>query len=175
MLTPPLGLGAASLASVEPGLLCPLLSFCMPVGSDSSSLRSPRWRTACRPPSGKTPNCPCIDARIYKAHPTRGWRTWWSRAHSSRVYHTSYPVPVRRPARLDWASSRRHLAMNALALLLAFGSAGYLARGLPPREFCAMPGTHAGPEPRGLPRRLQALVRRAVCLDAVALFTAAGT
>jgi hypothetical protein len=61
--------------------------------------------------------------RMYQAHPTRGWRTLWSRAHSSRVYHTSYPVPVRRPARLDWASSRRHLARHALALLLAFGSA----------------------------------------------------
>src|SRR4030095_2227845 len=61
--------------------------------------------------------------RMYQAHPTRGWRTLWSRAHSSRVYHTSYPVPVRRPARLDCAYSRRHRARHALAVLLAFGSA----------------------------------------------------
>jgi hypothetical protein len=31
---------------------------------------------------------------------------------------------------------------DALALLLAFGSSLYLASGLAPDEFCAMPGTH---------------------------------
>jgi len=69
--------------------------------------------------------------RIYNAHPgadggLRGHvpaRPGWS--------HTSYPDPVRRPARLDWASSRPHRSAeltpkprgDALALLLAFGSA----------------------------------------------------
>ena len=51
--------------------------------------------------------------------------------------HTSSPVPVRRPARVDWASSRPHLTVDALALLLAFGSAHtwhedlHLARSVP--------------------------------------------
>jgi hypothetical protein len=84
----------------------------------------------------KTQNCRCVDAGFIK-HTPRAWRTSRSRARSSRVYHTSYPVPVRRPARVDWASSRPHLAVDALALLLAFGSAitwhedFHLARSVP--------------------------------------------
>ena len=70
---------------------------------------------------GKPQNVPRVDAGLI-THIPCGWRTSQSRARSSRVYHTSYPVPVRRPARLDWASSRPHLAVDALALLLAFGS-----------------------------------------------------
>jgi hypothetical protein len=60
-----------------------------------------------------------------------------SRACSSRVDHHSYSVPGRRPARVDWASSRPPLAAGALALLLAFGSANpwhedwHLARSVP--------------------------------------------
>ena len=87
------------------------------------------------PRSGRRPGEPHADLpgedpelsgprrRISQAHPRRGWRTLWSRAHASRVYHPSSPVPVRRPAPLDGASSRRPRAMNALALLRAFGSA----------------------------------------------------
>jgi hypothetical protein len=37
-----------------------------------------------------------------------------SRAHWPRLRHTSYPVPVRRPAALDWTSSRPQLAMTPL-------------------------------------------------------------
>jgi hypothetical protein len=55
--------------------------------------------------------------QIYKAHP-RGWRTSLSRASSFRVYHTSHLVPVRRPACLDWASSRPHLTMTPLPFSL---------------------------------------------------------
>jgi len=55
--------------------------------------------------------------QIYKAHP-RGWRTLLSRASSSRVYHTSYLVSVRRPACLDWASFRPHLTMTPLPFSL---------------------------------------------------------
>jgi len=51
---------------------------------------------------------------LHKARPYCGWRASWSRAHSPRTYHTSYPVPVRRPALLDWASSRPHLTMTPL-------------------------------------------------------------
>ena len=85
---------------------------------------------------GTTQNVPRVDAGFIK-HTPCGWRTSRSRARSSRVCHTSYPVPVRRPARLDWASSRPHLTVDALALLLAFGSAHtwhedlHLARSVP--------------------------------------------
>jgi len=37
------------------------------------------------------------------------------------MYHTSDPVPVRRPALLDWTSSRPHLTMTPLPFLLASG------------------------------------------------------
>ena len=55
--------------------------------------------------------------QIYKTHP-RGWRTSLSRASSFRVCHTSYLVPVRRPACLDWASFRPHLTMTPLPFSL---------------------------------------------------------
>ena len=78
--------------------------------------------------------------RIYKAHPDCRWRTLRSRAHSSRVYHTSDPVPVCRPALLDCRRSRtlsggltpdpasqrrppRQARDLRLALLLTLGSA----------------------------------------------------
>jgi hypothetical protein len=112
---------------------------------------------------GTTQNVPRIDAGLIK-HTPCGWRTLRSRARASRVHHTSSPVPVRRPARLDWASSRPHLAVGALALLLAFGSANtwredlHLARSVPCLAHTARP------EPRGSPRRLQAVVRLGIAL-----------
>ena len=108
---------------------------CRPWGASralpASSLLCPRLTSADRseriaPPSvpfdldnrqisqGKTPSCPRVDAGFIKytqcadgglrGHvPTRpGWS------------HPSSPVPVRRPARVDGASSRRHLAMTPL-------------------------------------------------------------
>ena len=71
---------------------------------------------------GKTQNVPRVDAGFIKYTPC-GWRTSRSRARSSRVHHTSYPVPVRRPARVAWASSSPHVVVGALALLLACGAA----------------------------------------------------
>jgi hypothetical protein len=68
------------------------------------------------------PTVPRVDAGLITYTPCGG-RSSPSRARSSRVDHTSDPVPVRRPARVDWASSRPHLAVDARALLLAFGSA----------------------------------------------------
>ena len=41
-----------------------------------------------------------------------------SRASSSRVYHTSYPVLVHRPALSDWPSSRPRLTTTPLAFSL---------------------------------------------------------
>jgi hypothetical protein len=85
--------------------------------------------------------------RIYKAHPICRWRTSWSRAHSSRMYHTSDPVSAfvlkystmaDRPVRLCRRSltgegvSPRIFGFgflqtpphdDTLALLLTFGSA----------------------------------------------------
>ena len=63
---------------------------------------------------GKTQNVPRVDAEFIKHTPTGRWRTSRSRARSSRVYHTSDPVRVPRPALLDWASFRPHLTMTPL-------------------------------------------------------------
>ena len=99
-------------------LLCPLLTS--PMRSESIALfpanspRTRRSRATWEISQGKTQNFVARKRRIYKAHPNRRWRTSWSRAHWSRVYHTSYPVPVRRPALLDWASSRPSLAAAPL-------------------------------------------------------------
>ena len=50
--------------------------------------------------------------RIDQARPTCGWRAWRSRARSPRLYHTSYPVRVPRPAPSFHASFRPHLAVT---------------------------------------------------------------
>jgi hypothetical protein len=50
--------------------------------------------------------------RIYQVRPDCGWRTSWWRAHSSRAYHTSYPVRVPRPAPSFHASFRPHLTVT---------------------------------------------------------------
>jgi len=63
---------------------------------------------------GKAQNVPRVDAEFIKHTPTGRWRTSRSRARSSRVYHTSDPVRVPRPALLDWASFRPHLTMTPL-------------------------------------------------------------
>jgi hypothetical protein len=63
---------------------------------------------------GKTQNVPRVDAEFIKHTPTGRWRTSRSRARSSRVYHTSDPVRIPRPALLDWASFRPHLTMTPL-------------------------------------------------------------
>jgi hypothetical protein len=62
---------------------------------------------------GRTQNVPCVDAGFIKYTPCE-WRTSPSRARSSRVHHTSYPVPVRRRARSDRASFRPCLATTPL-------------------------------------------------------------
>jgi hypothetical protein len=52
-------------------------------------------------------------------HPNRrGGGTLWSRAHSSRMHHASYPVFVHRPAVLDWASFRPRLTVTPLPFSL---------------------------------------------------------
>jgi hypothetical protein len=105
----------------------------------ANSPRTRRSRAAWEISQGKTQNLVARRRRIYKAHRGRRWRTSWSRSHWSRVYHTSYPVPVRRPALLDWGGTLPLVALAcgepyaslrlqtqprdcAIALLLAFGS-----------------------------------------------------
>jgi hypothetical protein len=113
----------------------PSADFCWPLSADLSGL-SPSLLDNQPISQGKTQHVPRVDAGFLQYTPG-GWGTSRSRARSSRVHHTSYPVPVRRPARVDWASSRPHLTVDALALLLAFGSANtwhedlHLARSVP--------------------------------------------
>jgi len=103
-------------------LLCPLLTSLMRSGlitlPSANSPRTRRSRATWEISQGKTQNFIARKRRIYKAHPNRRWRTSQSRARSSRVYHTSYPVPVRRPALSDWASSRPRLATTPLPFSL---------------------------------------------------------
>jgi len=91
-------------------------SATLPCGQGRISLPSASFSRTRRIP-GHTGDLRGIDTklsarkrRIYKARPICGWRASWSRAHSPRTYHTSYPVSVRRPALSDWASSRPRLA-----------------------------------------------------------------
>jgi len=91
------------LLSVSLLLLCLLLTSPMRSGSialpsalfPSHATSQGTWETS----QGNTQNFITRKRRIYKAHPNRGWRTLRSRARSSRVCHTSYPVPVRLPVR----------------------------------------------------------------------------
>jgi hypothetical protein len=78
------------------------------------------------------------------------------------------PRARRVPPRLARAGVAPRLGMGRPAALAARRRPGpvprlrlraHLARGLAPRSRGAMPGTHAGHEPRGSPRRLHALVR----------------
>jgi hypothetical protein len=94
---------------------------------------------------------------MYTARPNREWRASWSRAHSPRAYHTSSPVPVRRPARVDGASFRPRLAATPWPC-----SSPSAPRTPGTRTFTALVLCHArhtrGAEPRALARRLQPLV-----------------
>ena len=51
---------------------------------------------------------------MYKAQPACGGRALRLRARSPRLYHTSYPVRVPRPARSFHAAFRPHLAVTPL-------------------------------------------------------------
>ena len=105
-----------------PDLLCPLLTsprYSAPIAQRPASI----LRSTGEISRGKTRHFRCTRRRIYKMHPNRRWRASRSRARSPRMHHASYPVFVHRPAASDWASFRPRLADDALALLLAFGSA----------------------------------------------------
>ena len=122
-----------SLACVGPTR--PSADVCRPVRPDRSAL-SPLFPRLPADLPGSDPERSARRRRIDQAHPC-GWRTSRARARSPRLSHPSSPVPVRRLARVDWAVSRPPLAVDALALLLAFGSAMtwhedfHLARSVP--------------------------------------------
>jgi len=94
--------------------------------------------------------------------------------------HTSYPVPVRRPTLLDWASFRPHLTMTPLPFSLPLAPRKPGTRALTSLVLCHARHTHqlqrhATMRPRSsqiAPRRfhrvvacpLEALVRH-YCLD----------
>src|SRR2546430_4827759 len=90
----------------------PSADFCEVVRGDYSTLSPPRGHPADLPRSAVIPSV--HRRRIYKVRLSCGWRTLWSRAHSSQAYHTSYPVRVPRPAPSFHASFRPHLTVTPL-------------------------------------------------------------
>ena len=96
----------------------PFADFFLAVRADHSTLSQflphAESQGARKTSRGKTQNVPRVDAEFIKHTPTGRWRTSRSRARSSRVYHTSDPVRIPRPALLDWASFRPHLTMTPL-------------------------------------------------------------
>jgi hypothetical protein len=97
-----------SLACAGPTM--PSADFCEVVRGDYSTLSPPRGHPAELPRSAVIPSV--HRRRMYQVRPNCGWRTLWSRAHSSQAYHTSYPVRVPRPAPSFHASFRPHLTVT---------------------------------------------------------------
>ena len=131
-----------SLACAGPTM--PSADFCGAVREDASAL-SPGQDTP-QISRGQRSYRRCIDAGLYQARPSCGWRTLWWRAHSSRAYHTSYPVRVPRPAPSFHAAFRPHLAVTPWRF------PGPSAPRIPGRgtftpKHDSMHGTHASSEP----------------------------
>jgi hypothetical protein len=133
----------------------PSADFCGAVRAERSTLSPTQGHPTALPRSAVRPS---VHRRpIYKAPSNRGWRALRSRASSPRRYHTSSRVRVPRPARAFHASCRPHLAVTPWRF--PYPSAPRLpGPGTFTPEHDSMHGTHAQPEPRGPPRRLQALV-----------------
>ena len=96
----------------------PSADFSHAVRVDYSPLSSARRQSTWETSRGKTQSLPRVDAGFIKHAPLCRWRASRSRARSPRRYHTSYPVPVRRPALLDWASFRPRLTTMPLPFSL---------------------------------------------------------
>jgi hypothetical protein len=94
---------------------------------------------------------------IYKAQPSCGWRALLLRARSPRLYHTSYPVRVPRPAPSFHAAFRPHLTVTPLRFPCP-SAPRIPGQGTFTPEHDSMHGTHARPEPRAPTRRLRAVV-----------------
>jgi hypothetical protein len=124
----------------------PSADFCGAVREDSSALSPVPGHPADLPRSAVRPSV--HRRRMYQVRPACGWRTLWSRAHSSRAYHTSYPVRVPRPAPSFHAAFRPHLTVTPLRF------PGPSAPRIPGQgtftpKHDSMHGTHAGGERRG--------------------------
>ena len=147
----------SGLQPARAGLRCPLLTSAGRSGRiPPPSVRRP-GHLADLPGSAVLPSV--HRRRMDQAQPSCGWRAVRWRARSPRLYHTSYPVRVPRPAPAFHASCRPHLTVTPWRF------PGPSAPRTPGRETCTpkhdrMHGTHAWHEPRAPPRRLQALVRR---------------
>ena len=127
------------LVAVSRLLLCPLLTS--PIGSGSiplpSAISDGPWEIS----QGTTPNVPCIDAGLIK-HTPCGWRTSQSRARSSRVvpHLLSGSCASPRTCGLGFLQTPPRGGRPCPSPRLRLRD--HLARGLSPRSFCAMPGTH---------------------------------
>jgi hypothetical protein len=126
------------------------------VRADGSTL-SPAGHPADLPWSAVIPSVP--RRRMYQAQPNGGWRAVLWRARSPRLYHTSYPVRVPRPARAFHAAFRPHLTVTPVRF------PGPSAPRTPGQETFTpkhdrMHGTHAKAKRRGLPRPLERFVSR---------------
>jgi len=135
----------------------PSADVCEAVREDCSALSPIPGHPLDLPRSAVIPSVP--RRRSDQARPNCGWRALRSRARSPRLYHTSYPVRVPRPAPSFHASFRPHLAVTPLRFPCPS------APRIPGRGTCTpkhdrMHGTHAGHEPRAPARRLHAFVRQ---------------
>jgi hypothetical protein len=125
----------------------PSADFCEAVREDSSALSPTPGHPADLPRSAVIPSVP--RRRIYTVRPSCGWRTSWWRAHSSRAYHTSYPVRVPRPAPSFHASFRPHLTVTPWRFPCP-SAPRTPGRGTFTPKHDSMPGTHRDRgEPRG--------------------------
>jgi hypothetical protein len=91
------------------GPTMPSADFYGAVREDCSTL-SPTGHPADLPWSAVIPSV--HRRRMYQAPPRCGWRAWLLRASSPRLYHTSYPGRVPRPARAFHAAFRPHLTVT---------------------------------------------------------------
>jgi hypothetical protein len=118
---PPFGPSARARGPPIPAADCGL-----PIGSDASARRSPRLLRARAPPAalpGSDTDRSGRRRRMYQAHPRRGGRTAWSRAHSSRVVPPLLSGSWASPRTCGLGCLQTSPRDDALALLLAFGAA----------------------------------------------------
>jgi len=124
-LSPPLRLWSASLALPVGQVVRPRLT---PASRSASVSRCPvLLHRVPQVSRGKCRDFLRVDAGFIKHNPCSRWRTSQSRASSSELYHTLYPVLVHRPALLRWAPFRPRLTAAALSLSLTL-------------RFCYLPG-----------------------------------
>jgi hypothetical protein len=133
-------------------LTLPAADFCETVREDYSTPSPQCGPLAALPWSAVIPSV--HRRRIYQAQPNGGWRALLVRASSPRLSHTSDPVRVPRPARAFHAAFRPHLTVTPWRFPCPSAPRTPGQKTFTP-EHDSMHGTHAGPEPRGPPRRLQ--------------------